>query len=207
MPRTWLMQLVELVDLEAERVGDFFFARGAAQALLDLAVGTLELAALLTHAARHPVERAELVEDRALDPELRVGLELAVLLGVVLLDRVHQTDDARVVQVVEVDVGREPDGDAVHDVPDEWRVLENDLLLEVGRNLVVLFLRVAQQRLHRSSLASSALGGPSGPLPAGRLRDRLRAEEQGPCQGEHPARRETRLRSAAQGRRRVAEIP
>jgi hypothetical protein len=80
------------------------FAGGAAQALLHLAIGALETPALLAHAARYPVERAQLVEDRALDAKLGVGLELAILLGIVFLDRVHQADDTGVVQVVQVDV-------------------------------------------------------------------------------------------------------
>jgi len=97
-------ELVELVDLEAQGVGHLLVAGGAAEALLDLAVGALEAPALLPHAARDPVQGAELVEDRALDPELRVGLELAVLVGVVLVDGVDQADDAGVVKVIEVDV-------------------------------------------------------------------------------------------------------
>jgi hypothetical protein len=89
------------------------------------------------YAARHPVERAELVEDGALDAELGVGLELAVLLGVVLLDRVHEPDDAGVVEVVEVDVRGQPHGDAVDDVADERGVLENDLFLQALGDLPV----------------------------------------------------------------------
>ena len=138
MPRTWLIRIVELVELEPQGVGDLFLVGRAAEALLDLAVGLLELAALLADAARDPVEGAKLVEDRALDPELRIGLELAVLLGVVLLDRVHQADHAGVVEIVEIDVRGQPDGDAVDDVTDQWRVLEDDLLFQGRRNLGVL---------------------------------------------------------------------
>ena len=91
----------------------------AAEALLDLTVGALEFAALLAYGTRHPVERAELVKDGALDAELRVRLELAVLVRVVLLDGVHQADHARVVKIVEVDVRRQSDRDAVDDVTDQ----------------------------------------------------------------------------------------
>src|SRR4029453_14924361 len=85
-PAYLVHQLMELVDLEPERVRHLFLGRRAAEPLLDLAVGALQAPALLADAARHPVERAELVEDRTLDAELGIGLELAVLVGVVLLD-------------------------------------------------------------------------------------------------------------------------
>jgi hypothetical protein len=147
-PAHLVEQLVELVDLQAERVGDLVLAGGAAETLLDLAVGPLEAPALLAHAARDPVQRAQLVEDGTLDAELRVGLELAVLLGVVLLDRIHQADDARVVQIVEVDVRGQTHRDAVDDVANEGCVLENDLFLQTVRHFRALLLRVAKHRLH-----------------------------------------------------------
>jgi len=143
-------QVVELVDLQAERVGHFLFRGLPAEALLDLAVGALELAALLTHGARHPVERSQLVEDRALDPELGVGLELAVLVGIVLLDGIHQADHACIVEVVEVDVRGQPDGDPVDDVTDQRCVLEDDLFLEFRSDLAALILGILQQRFHES---------------------------------------------------------
>jgi hypothetical protein len=143
---------VELLDLKPQRVGDLVFARHAPETLLDLAVGPFEAAALLAHAARHPVERAKLVENGALDSELRVGLELAVLVRIVLLDGIHQADDARVVQVIEIDVRGETDGNAVDDVTDEGSVLEHDLLFERRRNVCALLLGLAKQSFHALSL-------------------------------------------------------
>jgi hypothetical protein len=52
------------------------------------------------------------------------------------------------VQVVEIDVRRKAHGDSIHDVTDQRRVLEDDLLLERRRDLVVLLLRLAQECLH-----------------------------------------------------------
>ena len=43
---------------------------------LELHVDALDLARAGAHRARHPVERAQLVDDRAADPRDRVGLEL-----------------------------------------------------------------------------------------------------------------------------------
>jgi hypothetical protein len=63
------------------------------------------------------------------------------------------------VQIVEVDVRGQADRDPVHDVPDQRRVLEDDLFLERRRDLVVLFLGLAQQCFHDSRLPVVAFGG------------------------------------------------
>ena len=47
------------------------------------------------HRSRHPVHRAQLVDDRALDPRDRERLELDVAIGVVALDRADQARAAR----------------------------------------------------------------------------------------------------------------
>ena len=91
---------------------------------------------------------AQLVEDRALDAELGVRLELAVLPGIVLVDRVHQPDHARVVQVVQVDVRGEAYRDPVHDVSDQRSVLEHDLVFERGGDVSVVGACLAQPGLH-----------------------------------------------------------
>ena len=58
--------------------------------------------------ARHPVERAQLVDDRALDACDRVGLELDVAVGIEALDRADQAEQAVRDEVVLVDVGGRP---------------------------------------------------------------------------------------------------
>ena len=61
---------------------------------------------------------------------------------------------------------RQTHGDPIHDVPDQGRVLENDLFLERRRDLVELFLGVAEQSLHaRASPLSLMLGSPNAPAP------------------------------------------
>ena len=68
---------------------------------------------------RHPVHRAQLVDDRALDPRDRVCLELHVPVRVVALDRADQPEQAVGRQVVLVDVrgqtARDPPGDELHE--------------------------------------------------------------------------------------------
>src|SRR6266487_1794667 len=66
-------------------------ARAAMQSVLQLGVGLLDLAGLEPHRAWNPVDRSELIDDRALDARDRIGLELDAPLEVVLLDRVDQS--------------------------------------------------------------------------------------------------------------------
>ena len=68
----------------------------------------LDLARAGAHRARHPVERAQLVDDRALDPRDRVGLELDVAGRVEALDRADQAEQAVRDEVALVDVRRQP---------------------------------------------------------------------------------------------------
>ena len=58
-------------------------------------VGPLDVARPRAHRARHPVERAQLVDDRALDAGDREGLELDLALEVEALDRADQARAGR----------------------------------------------------------------------------------------------------------------
>ena len=75
--------------------------------------------------ARHPVHRAQLVDDRALDPRDRVRLELDVTVGVVALDRADQAEQPVLDEVALVDMARQAAADAAGDVLDERRVGED----------------------------------------------------------------------------------
>ena len=88
-------------------------------------VRLLERPGLGPHRARHPVDRAQLVEDRALDARDRVGLELVAAIGVELLDRVDQPEDAVADEVGLLDVLREPGSHAAGHVLHERRVVED----------------------------------------------------------------------------------
>ena len=105
--------------------------RLAAELGLELVLRALELARLLAHRPGDPVERPQRVEDRAVDPRDRVRLELDAAGVVVLLDRVDQTDDAVVDEVVEIDVGRQIDRDAPRHVLHQVKVAMDDLFARV----------------------------------------------------------------------------
>ena len=80
--------------------------------------------------ARHPVERAQLVDDRALDPRDRVRLELDVAVGVVALDRADQPEQAVRDEVALVDVRGQAAAEPAGDVLDERRVGEDQPVAE-----------------------------------------------------------------------------
>ena len=82
----------------------------------------LDVARAGAHGARHPVHRAQLVDDRALDPRDRVRLELHVAVGVVALDRADQAEQAVGDEVALVDVRGQAAAEAAGDELDERRV-------------------------------------------------------------------------------------
>src|SRR4051794_13610630 len=120
--------LLELLDRDAELLGHLLVGGRPVQAVLELAVDALDLAGTGADGARHPVERAQLVDDRALDARDRVGLELDLALGVEALDRVDQADEAVGDEVGLLDVRRQAGGHAAGHVLDQRRVGHDELL-------------------------------------------------------------------------------
>ena len=84
------------------------------------------------------VDRAQLVDDRALDAADRVRLELRVPARVVALDRVHQPEQAVRDQIALLHMGRQPTPKASSDVFDERRVGEDQPVAET----LIAFLAV-----------------------------------------------------------------
>jgi hypothetical protein len=109
-------RLLELLDGEAELVGHLLVGRGALEAVLEARVGTLDVAGAGADGARDPVQRPQLVDDRALDARDRVGLELDLAVGVEALDRGDEADEAVGDEVGLLDVRRQAGGHAPGDV-------------------------------------------------------------------------------------------
>src|SRR5215216_129067 len=120
--------LLELLDRDAQLAGHLLVGRRPVEPVLELAVHALDLAGAGADGARHPVQRAQLVDDRALDAGDRVGLELDLALGIEALDRVDQADQAVGDEVGLLDVrgqaGAHPPGDVLH----QWRIGDHELL-------------------------------------------------------------------------------
>src|SRR5207244_11130668 len=121
-------QLLVVVEREAELARDLLLAWRTAERTLEGVGDFLDEARLLAHAARHPVERAQVVEDGAADAELRVGGERRLLRRVVLADRVEQADDAPRHEVVELDVRGLPPREPLHNAADERQVTHEQLV-------------------------------------------------------------------------------
>ena len=104
----------------------------------------LDVTGLRADRARHPVERAQLVDDRALDPGDGEGLELDLAVEVVALDRADQADQAVGDQVALLDVGGQPGGHPAGHVLDERRVRDDEAL---ARPLVAVLLAATPKLL------------------------------------------------------------
>ena len=95
--------LLVVIDTDTELLRDFGLGRRALQHLLQLADRGLDLAHVLTHAARQPVDAAQFVEHRAAYALHRIGLEL-VALFFVTVQRIEQTHHADLDQVIDLDI-------------------------------------------------------------------------------------------------------
>ncbi len=95
------------------------------QTPLELGDRAFDLSRPRPHRARHPVERAELVDDRALDPTDRIGLELDLPVGIEPLDRADQPEETVRDEILLVDVRRERRADAPRGELDERRVRQD----------------------------------------------------------------------------------
>ena len=109
-----------------ELLGDLLVGRRAMELALELGDRPLDVTGPRADRARHPVHRAQLVDDRALDSRDRVGLELDVALGVVALDRADQAEQAVRDEVALVDVRGQTGAEPAGDVLDQRRVREDE---------------------------------------------------------------------------------
>src|SRR5919198_997149 len=141
--------VVELVGRHSELLGDLFVCGRPHQLALELADRSLDVAGAAANAAGNPVHRAELVDDRALDPRDRVGLELDVAVGVEALDRADQAEQAVRDEVVLVHVCRQAATEPARDVLDERRVGQDQAVADA----LILALAVLAPELLRLVLA------------------------------------------------------
>src|SRR3954470_903538 len=84
--------LLELLDRDLQLARHLLVGRRPVQPVLELRVDLLDLPRPRPDGPRHPVECAQLVDDRALDAGDRVRLELDLALELEALDRVDEAD-------------------------------------------------------------------------------------------------------------------
>ena len=130
MKEIWLSVVWSWSSVQVELGGQLGVGRRAVELGLELGVGLLERAGLGPHRAGHPVDRAELVEDGALDAGDGVGLELEAAARVELLDGVDEPEDAVADEVGLLDVLGQADGHPAGDVLHQRRVVEDQLVAD-----------------------------------------------------------------------------
>ena len=121
-------RVMDFVDTDPELGRHLLVGRGALQPGLELHVDALDLPSPRPDRARHPVERPQLVDDRAADPGDRVGLELDLPRQVKPCDRGDQPPEPVRDQVGLLDVRRQPGAHPARDVLDERRKCEHEPL-------------------------------------------------------------------------------
>ena len=111
-------------------LGELDVGGGPAVPGLELLAGLLHLGGLGPDQPRDPVHGAELVEHGTADPGDAIGLELDAPAEVEGVDGVHQAEDARGDQVVEVDPLGEPLPDPLGVVLDQGQVALDQLIAQ-----------------------------------------------------------------------------
>src|SRR5581483_4762774 len=115
-------EVVQLADLESHGTRQLVVRRLATELVLELLRAPDQVVRLLADGARHPVERAQLVEDRAADADAGVGLEVRRLPGIELLERVEEAVHAPAHHLVVLDRRGESALDLLDDLPHEREV-------------------------------------------------------------------------------------
>src|SRR4029453_11649633 len=109
--RDLVEDLVQLVGGDAQLLSHLGVAGAAMQPVLEGDVRLLDLAGFEPDRPGDPVDGPQLVDDRALDPRDRVGLELDAPFKIVFLDRVDEAEDAVRHQIGLLDVWWQADLD------------------------------------------------------------------------------------------------
>src|SRR5436190_4358555 len=130
-------RVVELIDVHLELRGHLLVSGRALKLSLQLRVRLLDVARACPDRPGHPVERAELVDDRALDACDGERLELDLAVEVEALDRADQAQEAVGDEVCLLDVRGQARGHPAGDELHERRVGDHEPL---PRALVPLIL-------------------------------------------------------------------
>ena len=129
--------VLELLDRHLELFRHLLVGGGTLELGLELGVRLLDVARPRANRARHPVEGAQLVDDRPLHASDGEGLELDLPIEVETLDRPDQAQQPVRDQVSLLDVRRKPRGHAAGDELDQRRVGDDE---PFARPLIALLL-------------------------------------------------------------------
>src|SRR4029077_7104492 len=137
-------------ERQREAARHLLLAGRSAEPALEQARDTLDGAGLLAHAARNPIEPAELVEDGAADTKSRVGREQRLARRVEAVERVEKAECAPRDHVVEIGMRCRSPADTSRPPPHERQVpADDDLALADRRRQPALLHAVFPPRADR----------------------------------------------------------
>ena len=132
--------VLELVVRHPELLRDLLVRRRSHQLLLERCDRTLDLPRSRANRARHPVQRAQLVDDRAADARHRERLELDLATRVEALDRADQPEQPVRHEILLVDVRGEARAHATGDELHQWRVGQDQAVAKELVSRLAVFL-------------------------------------------------------------------
>ena len=133
-----------------------------AQLRLEPARCIAQLVRQPAHVARQRVARAQIVEHRAANAELGERLETVDALRIEALGGLHQADDARRDQIVDLDVSRKAARETARDLFDVGKELSRVLVAAREQVLLPIALRRLLDQLRRGTVGRLALRGQLG---------------------------------------------
>src|SRR5690606_29008404 len=156
-------------DLEA--LGHLEVRRRAAQLDLEGLPHLVDAIGLVPDDARHPIERAQLIEDGAANPGRAIGLEFHPPIEIEPIHGVHETEDSGALQIVELAILGQLREEPFGDIADEWQIaLDQDVAQAlIARRLEpaphLFDLSRVRLRSLRAYHASTSLAGVLGRVP------------------------------------------
>ena len=125
-------QVLKLLQPHSHFRRQFRLRGDAAQAQLQIAVGLFDAAGLAPQVPRTPIHFAKAVQDGATNAKLGIGFQLNVFAGIEFLDGVDQANHARVNQVLQRDLRRQPVVNPPGHVPHLRQMLQQQSLAFLG---------------------------------------------------------------------------
>ena len=110
----------------------------SSQLVLEFRRGVLDGPVLRPNRSRRPVQQPQLIEDRTPDPTGHVGLELDATVGVELVDRIDEAQNAVAHEIALLDVVRHPGTDPGGHELHQRGVMQDQALARLGP--LVLFV-------------------------------------------------------------------
>ena len=149
----WPVRLMQIEVIQAEQDGppglhkkiiqfgrrqlqfcrDFLICRRASESVQEFGMCALQQRDALVNRPGNPIHRANFIQHGAPNTELRIGFELRFTIRVVLIHRIHQSNDADRHKILRVHIGGKAIGQAIgHRLHDMRELFDDQFALRVG---------------------------------------------------------------------------